>query len=217
MPLVNPGIQLSSALPRRVGGAPSAGSYLEQLASAYDHAHPFTETSGPTNLALGGILDGEIPWRVADFLVGRQLDVGRLANNASTSLIALSDVDASWNFALKAPAGYTAIWILHYNTAAVTTGLRLAVNYTGTLNTVRYGIMAATSLTSFQCESTTTVDTPLGQAGVGPGPAANRVALLFADIRTSTAGVAALRFASGVAGSTVTIGANSDAVLIQRV
>ena len=171
MPLVNPplpGIQISGAIPLKVGGSPSAGG--GGSASAYNHVHALQETSGPTNLDLGGILTGEMVRRVAAALVGRQIDVLRLTSNSSSTSTAPADVSADLSVSLKAATNYLVWWIFSYVTAATTTGLRVGMNYSGTLgsNTL-FALLGATSPTAMQNAATGTNDALLGQAGVGPG------------------------------------------------
>ena len=62
MPLVNPII--SKVAPLKVGGSANAGAGL--LASAFDHVHPLTETSGPTNMGLGAIADKHLWQRIGN-------------------------------------------------------------------------------------------------------------------------------------------------------
>jgi len=187
-----------------------------RIASAFDHVHPLIETAGPTSLDMGDILTGEGVRRVGATLVGRQFDILRLANNASTSIVTPVDVDPVLSAPLKATTNYVVVWVMSYVTAALTTGLRVGMHYTGTLgsNTL-FALLGATAPTAMQAMATGADDGLLGQAGVGPG-ATTVIEVLYALVRTSTAGVLSARFASGVNGSSVTIGTNSHMLVIQQ-
>ena len=212
MPLSNPII--SRVAPVKVGGNPSAGVGL--LASAFDHVHPLIETAGPTNLSLGGVLSNEMIRRVSSALVGRSIVTDQNTSSASSSVVTPADVSSRLNFALKAAEEYAALWVIHYNTAAAGTGLMLGVNFDGTIDDLRYGLLIATGATTIYSGSATSPDTLLGAATTGTGGGTARMALMAAYIRCATAGTMALRFASGVAASAVTIPTHCFGICIQR-
>jgi hypothetical protein len=215
MPLVNPVI--SRAVPIKVGGAPSAGAGF--LASAFDHIHALTETSGPSNLALGDIFDDDMVRRVNALLVGRMLRANNTNGTAATSLTTPTDISSSLNFAIPpsaSPAVFYALWVLFYLTAAAGTGLMLSCNITGASSANdRFGVLMATGAATMHSAYATIFDALLGNPTVGPG-STGRVALMF--LRTSGAGVGTIspRFASGVAGSSVSIAAQSFGILLQQ-
>jgi hypothetical protein len=216
VPLVNP--RISSTAPLKVGGAAAAGIGL--LASAFDHAHPLIETSGPTNLNMGAILDDTMVKRVGANFIGRMLRANSTAGTNSTSSTALSDASSSLSFAVPAnipgSAVFYALWVLFYNTAATTTGIILSANVSGaSAGNDRVGVFLATGPTAMYSQYASVLDTPLGSPTVGPG-STGRMALVFC--RTSGAGVGtiALRWASGVAASNVSIGGESFGILIQQ-
>jgi len=195
-----------------IGGANAEGT--SPLVARADHDHLFRETSGPSDLRVAGILADELFWRSGFQVKGRQMDIQRLLGTATRNAVALADVSVNLNFNLKDDAGYLCIWAPFYSSAAATTGMILSVNYTGTFSQLRYGIMGATGATGFQSATATTVDQLLGQAAVGPG-GTTRMTVMVCYIRTTTAGVLALRWASGVAGSDVNMGNGSPGFLIQ--
>jgi hypothetical protein len=212
MPLVNPII--SKVVPVKVGGSASAG--VGRLASAVDHVHPLVETSGPTELGTGPIPDLDFLRRSGPLIEGRTLATARLMATQNSSVVTLADVHATqMGFNLKDDSGNMFMFVVAYRTAAATTGLRLAVNYTGTFSLLRYGLLGATSATAFQSGNIAANDTPLGAAGVGPG-AADVTAVILGFCRTITGGNLALRYASGVAGSAVTIQIGSCCFMIQQ-
>ena len=213
MPLSNPII--SRVAPVKVGGAANAG--VGWLASAFDHIHPLIETAGPTNLNMGGILDGEAVRRVAGNLVGRQFQVARFTTGggAVTASTAFSDVSAQLNFDLKASADYLALWFVFYHTAAVSTPIRLSTAYSGTLSSgSRFGLLGATSLTGFMSGTGNANDDNLYAGSAGPG--ADVVPALVGGMwRTSAAGTLALRYRAGASSSNVTIDNGTCGLLIQ--
>lgn len=211
MPLSNPII--SRVAPLKIGGSANAGAGL--LASAFDHVHPVTEMSGPTDLSYGDVLDGESVRRVASQLFGRTLKCVRLTANQGSSSVTPIDVSSSLNLDLKANASVLALWVVFYETALATTGLMLTLGYTGTINASRFGILGATAPTTMLASVTTTLGALLGQANVGPA-GSDVVTLLFGDIRPVTAGTLSLQFASGVAGSSVTIFSGSMGLALER-
>lgn len=187
-----------------IGGGNTEG--VSPKAARSDHDHTLRETTGPTDLTMGGILDGETFRRTAGAILGRQVEVKRLTiGPANRNVVTMGDVAlVQLAFDLKANAQYLTFWIVFYQTAAATTGLVLSQNFTGTVNQWRFGLFGSTGATAMQSAVGTASDAPLGAVGVGPG-ATDRVALLFSFIRTTTAGNLALRFASGVAASNVAI------------
>lgn len=212
MPLSNPII--SRVAPLKVGGSANAGVGL--LASPFDHSHPLVETAGPTDLNLGAWLDAEMARRVAGSIVGRQIGVGFLTSNVVRDLTAMADVDPELNFALKAATYYAWVYFITYQTAAPTTGIRLSMSYTGTVSRFRYNLAGASGVAAFQSASGgAAYDTPLGAAGTGPGTT-NVGMVMFGGIATTTAGVMSPRYASGVAGSSVTIASSSFGLLVQQ-
>jgi len=211
VPLSNPII--SRVAPVKVGGNPSAGVGL--LASAFDHVHPLVETSGPTNLSWGGVLNNELVKRGSGLLIGRSIVTDQNTSSASSSVVTPADVSSRLNFALKAAEEYAVLWPMQYSTAAVGTGLMLGVNFDGTIDDLRYGVLIATGATAMFSACASSPDTLLGSATTGPGGTA-RMALVTAYIRAGTAGTLALRFASGVAGSAVSIPTHCFGICIQR-
>jgi hypothetical protein len=216
VPLSNPII--SRVDPVKVGGAANAG--VGRLASAFDHIHPLIETAGPTNLNMGAILDDTMVKRLGANFIGRMLRANSTAGTNSTSSTALSDVSSSLNFAIPAnvpgAAVFYGLWVLFYNTAAATTGIILSANVSGaSAGNDRVGVFLATGPTAMYSQYASVLDTPLGSPTVGPG-STGRMALVFC--RTSGAGVGtiALRYASGVAGSAVSIGGESYGILLQQ-
>jgi hypothetical protein len=214
MPLFNPAVPvISTAIPLRIGGAPAAG--VGPLASAHDHVHPLTETSGPIQLAVGPWRDGETPRHVAGVITGRQLDVKRLLAAVSTSSTNFSDISSQLNFDLKANTDYLVNWTLYYETAATTTPIRLATNYSGTQNSGnRIGGIGGTSATAMFCGSATGNDAGLS-APAGPGPGVIVPVVLSGLFRTLTAGTLAPRYRSGATSSSVTIQAGSHGLLVE--
>lgn len=185
-----------------------------------DHGHVLRETSGPTDLPMGDIFAGEMWRRFGGAIVGRILQASNSNGTATSSVVTPADVSSSLNFALKdtSPTVYYAIWVLFYTSAAATTGLMLSVNFTGTTSgNDRYGVLMATGAgTTFSAYSTT-FDTLLGTATVGPG-STGRMALVFARVAVAAggAGTLALRYASGVASSAVSITAQSFGIVLQQ-
>jgi hypothetical protein len=214
MPLVNPP-GISSAIPIKVGGSPSAGVGL--LSSAFDHVHGLIETSGPTNMSLGAILDNELVSRAGGSFIGRQLETANNNGTATTTSATLVDATTSLNFSLlHSGAGYLGVWVLGYTTQGGGNGLLLSLNFTGTAGTQRYGVMMATSATAmYSSWESANFDVPLGNPTVGPGGSA-RVALLFCRVAPNSTGSLVLRYASGVAGQSVTIANRSFAWLLQQ-
>lgn len=205
-----------------VAAAPPVGigaGNTEGVATSFarsDHNHTWRESGGPTNLSAGAVAAGEIFWRSGSTIIGRLLRVDRSAATNSTSSTSMSDVTPDLTVAgLTAGASYVVMWVVFYQTAAAGTGLLLSVNYTGTANNVRFGNITATGATTMQSAVATAFDTPVGNTTVGPG-ANNRVALLFCRMGATTAGDLALRYASGVAASSVTIAQNSYYVALQQ-
>ena len=179
-------------------------------------AKKLLELSGPTKLDVGDVLTNEVMRRVAGTLVGRQFDMLRLSSSSISTITASADVSADLTTPLKAATNYMVLWMIQYATAATTTGLRVALNYSGgTLNSILYGIFGATAAAAMQSAVTGTNDGLLGAAGVGPG-STTVVELLYGIVRTTTAGTLAARFASGVAASSVTIGPNTHMLVIQQ-
>jgi len=213
MPLYSP-VRIATSLPMKVGGAPDAGAGL--LASAYNHVHPLQETSGPSNLSLGDILNGEMWRRVSgNVIAGRALKAQSSNGTATSTVVTLADVTANLTFALEGGRTYLALWMLSIASAAATTGVMLSVNFTGTPGGVRYGVMMATGANTTFSQTSTVFDTLLGMPAVGPG-STPRAAFVFCRVGASTAGDLALRFASGVAGSSVTVGGESCGIAIQQ-
>jgi hypothetical protein len=200
---------------RGIGGGNSEGTSIA-LARA-DHNHLLRETSGPTDLLMGGILADEILRRVSGSLVGRQLDTCNTTGTASTTSGTLVDVAGSLNFTLgHAAEGYIGIWMLGYITQTATNGLLLSINFSGTAGTQRHGVIIATGATTmFSAWESANFDVPLGNPTVGPGGTA-RVALLFCRVAPNSTGTLALRYASGVAGQSVTIANRSFGLLLQQ-
>jgi hypothetical protein len=213
MPLVNPII--SGVAPIKVGGAANAGAGL--LASAFDHIHPLTETSGPTNMSLGDILDGDGVRRIASAFVGRAIRANSITSGVSTSVVTASDVSSALTFSLLPSNGAClALWLLSYSTALATTGIMLSANFTGTSSSSRrVAVLTATGASTIYSESALAFDTLLGNATVGAGATA-RLALVFCRVGVTAPGDLSLRYATGVAGSAVTIGAGSGGILIQQ-
>lgn len=60
--------KISSATPVTIGGAATGGTSL--LASAADHVHPITETSGPTVLTIGAISNNQYLQRSGTAIIG---------------------------------------------------------------------------------------------------------------------------------------------------
>jgi hypothetical protein len=195
-----------------IGGGNLAGSG-GALALA-NHDHTFRETDGPTDLQMGPVLDLEAVRRVGAFLIGRILRVLRRSANQSSTVVTPTDV-SDLSLDLKALNNYLVLWVIYYTTAATTTGLRVGLHYSGTLNTIFYSLLGATGATAMQSEATATDDALLGQAGVGPG-GTTRAALLLGMVRTTGAGTLSARFASGVAGSAVTVGVHSHMLVLQQ-
>ena len=214
MPLTNPII--SRVAPVQVGGSANAG--LGFLASAFDHAHPLIETSGPSNLNMGGILAGEAVRRVAGDLVGRQLQVARLTTGGgvTTSSTTFSDVSSQLNFDLKASTDYLVFWVVYYETAAVATPIRLSTNYTGTVTSgTRFGLFGATSGAGVMSGAAFANDTTLWNGSAGPGPTEIVMALVSGFFRTINAGNLALRYRTGATSSSVTVHNGTHGFLIQ--
>jgi len=210
MPLSRPVI--SRVAPLNVGGAANAGAGF--LASAFDHAHPLTETSGPTDLTPGSIIDTDSVRRIGALLVGQQFDVIRQGNNINSTSTTLVDA-GSFVFAVRRTGQYEFAFFLHYASALVTTGLQLAVGFTGTASIVRYSLLEATSPTAMQSGSSGAFGGVLGAPGVGPANT-TVAALLYGSANVTAPGTLSLQVASGVAGSNVTISSNSWGVLIQQ-
>jgi len=198
-----------------IGGANTEGSG-PALARA-NHSHLLQESSGPTNLPIGAVLDGELMARIGSSLAGRQLETANNLGTVSTTSGTLVDATAALNFAIKhGGAGYLGVWVLGYTTQGVGNGLLLSLNFTGTAGTQRYGVMIGTGATAmYSAWESTNFDVPLGNPTVGPGGTA-RLALLFCRVAPSTPGDVVLRFASGVAGQSVTIANRSFAWLLQQ-
>jgi len=215
MPLSRPVI--SRVAPLNVGGAANAGAGF--LASAFDHRHPLTETSGPTDLSLGDIIANETIRRVGGNLVGRTLLGNSSGGNSTTTATTPSDVNAGLNFAINNTGTHYALWVLGYNTLGVGVGLMLGVNYSGTLSgNFRASVFMASAAAAMYNASTETLDALLGQATVGPGggAGADRVALVFARLPVTGPGTLALRYASGVAASQVMVTRSSFGILLQQ-
>jgi len=212
MPLSRPVI--SRVAPLNVGGAANAGAGF--LASAFDHRHPLTETSGPTDLSLGDIIANDTIRRVGGNLVGRTLLGNSSGGNSTTTATTASDVNAALNFAINNTGTHYALWVLGYNTVGVSVGLMLGVNYSGTLSgNFRASVFMASAAAAMYNASTETLDALLGQATVGPG-AGDRVALVFARLPVAGPGTLALRYASGVAASQVMVTRSSFGILLQQ-
>jgi len=210
VPLYNPII--SNVAPNKVGGAASAGVGL--LASAFDHVHPLVETAGPTNLSVGSWLDGEMVRRAGALLVGRLVSLPRLTAGQSSVSASLADVSPQLTAALKAGLTYFFAWFVIYRTANATTGLRLAVNYSGTQSYIRATLLGATGPAGFQSDSATALDTAVGASGVGPS--SNDVGcILYGTTITTSAGTFALRFATGSAPNGVTVQSGTTGMIIE--
>lgn len=206
---------VAAAPPIGIGASNSEGAASSFARS--DHNHTIRETSGPQDLTVGSILNGESVRRISGaVLAGRLIRTDRNNGTATSTVVTPADVSAGLTVAsLTAGEAYGVIWVLHYNTAATTTGLMLSVNYTGTAANVRFGVLMASAATTMFSASATALDTLLGQAGVGPG-GTNRIALVFCRMTATTAGDLALRFASGVAASAVNISTSSFYFAIQE-
>jgi hypothetical protein len=211
--LTRPTSVIGTAAPSQgIGGGNLLGSSL--LLSRSDHNHTIRETAGPTDLTVGSWLDGEISRRVGSVLVGRQFEVKILTTSPATTNVAAANVSTDMAFTLKANTSYMVVFPLFASSAATTTGVMLGLNFSGTTSALRYGFLSATNNTTMQSAETQTNDTLLGQTGVGPG-GTSRLQLLVGVYQTTSAGTLSLRFATGIAASTVTIGARSMAFLVQ--
>lgn len=202
----------TGAPPIGIGAGNTEGTSTD-LARA-DHDHTWRETSGPQDLTAGAILAGDTVRRVSNALVGRQIETKRLGSTQSTSSTTLADVHPDLSFDLISGRQYFFLFWLPYQTAAVGTGIQLAINYSGTLTSIRYGLFGATAAATTHSQSTSTVDTALGNATAGPG-GTDRIMILGGDVRPSSNGTLALRFATGVAASSVTIANSSRCFLVQ--
>jgi hypothetical protein len=214
MPLTNP--RVSRAVPIKVGGSANAG--VGRLASPSGHVHPLIETSGPTSLDMGSWLDGEIGRRVGGNVVGRFLGAGSTTGSASSTVTTPTDVDSKLNFDLETGRVYLGLWLLSYSTANLTTGIMLAVNYTGTASAsgLRMAVIMATDAAAMFSQNATTFDSLMGLPTVGPGAGTGRLALVYCRLSTTAPGVLALRYATGVNGSSVSVNTQSGGIVIQQ-
>jgi hypothetical protein len=210
MPLVNPII--SKVVPVKIGGTPIAG--VGRLASAFDHVHGLVETAGPTNLTPGSWLDGEMARRVGSLIAGRLMTFPRLTAGVSSTLATAGDVSPQLTVALKTGTTYFFAWFVVFRTANATTGLRLAINYSGTASYMRCVLLGATGAAGFQASETSTLDGLIGVSAVGPG-ATDLGCILSGTIITTSAGTMALRFASGVAGSSVSVQSGTTGMIVE--
>jgi hypothetical protein len=198
--------------PVKVGGSANAGA--GRLASAFDHVHPLTETSGPTDLTPGSIIDTETVRRVGALLVGQQFDSGRQAGGQGSTSTDMTDIGTPFVWNIRRTGGHMFLALLSYSTALVTTGLRLNANFTGTFSTNGVRIFGATGPAALVAANAAW-GTPLGSAGVGPGNVSTPM-LVYGSANITAIGTLSLQFASGVAGSNVNIDSSSWGVLIQQ-
>lgn len=209
MPLSNPII--SRVAPVKVGGSANAGA--GRLASAFDHVHPLTETSGPDDLGMGSIISTEVVRRIGSLLVGQQFDVGRQAGGQGSTSTTMTDIGLPFVWNIRRTGGHVFVALLSYSTAATTTGLRLNANFTGTFSTNGIRIFGATGPAALVAANATW-GTPLGSAAVGPGGTSTPM-LVYGSANITAIGTLSLQFASGVAGSNVNIDSSSWGMLIQ--
>jgi hypothetical protein len=212
VPLSNPII--SRVAPVKVGGAANAG--VGRLASASDHVHPLTETSGPTDLALGNLFTDDLMSRSAGALIGRTVRSNGTTNSQNTTLATPTDVLGT-DFVLPKAGTYFFLMVSAHNTAAATTALQLSYSYSGTVAAARIQMAIQVSATTFET-ATTSVEATLIQAPSGSGYAVagqSGLVLVWGRVSVSSAGTFRLRFASEVAGSQVSLGSALTTFMVE--
>lgn len=123
----------------------------------------------------------------------------------ASSSTSLADI-TTFGFTAPLPSGVTAVFrvVGAYRTAATTTAIKFAVNYSGTSGSVRVNLNVTTDNTGtvgfFQ---TFTINTAIGST-VGPG-AADVPFELYGSVDTTSTGNLVFRFASEVGASAVTL------------
>jgi hypothetical protein len=156
------------------------------------------ETSGPTSLAVGAILDGEELVRVGATVVGKQR--AKALNSAAqvSAVTALADV-AGHTYALKSGFQYFFRIIGAYQTNITTTAIRFSANYSGSSSSYNGGLVEVTGATGNAGGylAQTTLNTAMGPAA-GPG-AINEGFEFWGQITTTSAGTFAFRMASSAA------------------
>lgn len=192
-------VLLSAAPTIGIGAGNDAG-----VASTYalsDHNHTIRETSGPQDLTMGAVRVGDVMSRVGNVFVGKTVLSNQVTADVNSTVVALADVPGL-SIAIPKAGYYIFLVIGTYNTAAATTGLRIAYNYTGTLTqggihmTVQTLPAAAHIIESF---SATVVNTGIGSLNGITG--VSGFWYLTGHVQVTTAGNLVIRSATEIAAS----------------
>ncbi len=172
-------------------------------------AHQARHAPGGADDLFSSVNDGEYVKRVGSALDGRHI-VWAVKTGAQTeSASSLTDVTDLVFSGLKSSTTYAYRFVLNYQTSVGTTGMLLAVNFSGTVTSTFYGVFGATASTTVVSNSTTTNNATVGATGTGPGTT-NRVMILEGILNVgASGGTLTLRFQRGVAAGSATIQANS--------
>jgi hypothetical protein len=160
-----------------------------------------------TGNAYGAAADGESLRRVGAATTGRANILLRSTSPTSSTVTSLADV-AGLTTPLKANTAYAFRFSFIYRTAATTTGLRMAVAFTGTSSSVRVGLTGSTAATTAIGGAATALATQVGSTSVGPG-AVDMPMEIEGVIVTTGAGTLSLQLATGVNASSVTVQLNA--------
>lgn len=162
------------------------------------------EVGGPTDLSIGSMPDGSYPRRSGSSFEGRIRRVIRKTSNQTVSSTTPADC-TDLAFTGLAAGAYIFRFVLFYSAAASTTGLRVAVDYTGTVTSVRYGANIPRTAQAADWQATTL---DAGQLIVTDSTTITNICELNGCIVVSTSGDLKLQFGGEVAAS-VTVEANS--------
>jgi hypothetical protein len=177
-------------------------------------AHAARHAPGGADSMFGAITNGHMLYKSSVALLGRHMAWALKTAGQTESASATTDVDDLLFTNLRANANYLFRFVLSYQSSVTTTGLRCAIDFSGTLSSIMYAAFASTSGTAsgFVSNVTTSLGGLVGATGTGPGTT-NTIFTLEGAIRTTSAGTLFLRFVRGVAAGSVTIQANSFGVL----
>lgn len=162
-------------------------------------------------LTFGSILDGEAPRRVGTDIVGRDSRRVRKTGNQTVASTTPADcTDLSFT-GLKASTTYIYRFVLYYDAAATTTGLRITVDYTGTVTETKYGLNAPRTATAATWAAATADDASLTASDSVVG---TMQAVIEGCITTNGTGDLNLQIA-GDAAANITVQSGSFGVLEQ--
>lgn len=198
MPFYGPVVKIGTATPIKVGGTPTAGASL--LASAQDHAHPLTETSGPTNLSLTTWRDTEILYRSSGNILGKRLQWFHITSTLGTTSTTLQTLGS---VALARAGTYIFELIGTPYNSVVNTGVMLGFNYTGATSDRNLQVYRPNAGGKFTTLGTTAFNTKVGVAGDGYSTGDNFYMHAWGYFVATASGTFSLLYCSGTSGNNV--------------